>query len=92
MDVWLILGNDAGRRTQRDNERMGKAMKRLGWEAKQRRFDGEKASVYVKGTDEERNKLIYVYRDPDTRVPRGYRFGDARVSARKRRRDWDFAL
>ena len=61
-DIWKILRIESGRQSQRDNERIGSAMKELGWEGKRLRFLGELKYCYVKGPEEQR--VIYVRRDP----------------------------
>ena len=38
VDAWRIVGRLAGQRTQDDNERLGDAVRRLGFERRQRRF------------------------------------------------------
>ncbi len=47
--VWEILGIQPDRRTQDMNQRMGDAMRELGWERKQARFGGKPEGAYVKG-------------------------------------------
>jgi predicted P-loop ATPase len=69
VDVWKILGVETGRQTPWDNTRMGQAMRELGWTPSQRHFGtGRKKSAYVKGTPVEQRAIIYVFRDPITRV------------------------
>lgn len=64
VDVWTILDIEPGRQTQEQNNRMGQAMRKLGWEARQIRCDGQRVSGYVKGTaDEREKKRIFVDRD-----------------------------
>lgn len=49
-DAWRIVGKPQGMRTQDDNERLGDAMRRLGFEAKQRRFGRPNPeAAYVRG-------------------------------------------
>ncbi|MES2846127.1 MAG: virulence-associated E family protein [Pseudomonadota bacterium] len=49
-DAWRIVGKPPGMRTQDDNERLGDAMRRLGFSAKQRRFGGPSPeAAYVRG-------------------------------------------
>ncbi len=49
-DAWRIVGKPQGMRTQDDNERLGDAMRRLGFSAKQRRFGGPSPeAAYVRG-------------------------------------------
>src|SRR5439155_17485756 len=69
VDVWNILGVETGRQTPWENTRMGQVMKELGWTPIQRHFGiGRKESAYVKGTPAEQMAIIYVFRDPITRV------------------------
>ena len=49
MDAWRIVGRVAGMRTQDDMERLGDAMRRLGFDRKQRRFGGNPEHCYVRG-------------------------------------------
>lgn len=55
-DIWCILDLPAGRRMQVDNERMGEAMRSLGWVRTKRRFGGEPQWCYVKGTKAEQEQ------------------------------------
>ncbi len=48
-DAWLIVGVAPERREQVHCERIGTAMRELGWERKQRRFGGPPEYAYVKG-------------------------------------------
>ena len=48
-DAWRIVGRLAGMRTQDDMERLGDAMRRLGFDRKQRRFGGNPEWCYVRG-------------------------------------------
>jgi hypothetical protein len=48
-DAWKIVGKQQGMRTQDDNERLGDAMRRLGFEATQRRFGAGPEAAYVRG-------------------------------------------
>ena len=49
-DAWRIVGKPRGMRTQDDNDRLGDAMRRLGFERKQRRFGGPSPEwCYVRG-------------------------------------------
>ena len=49
VDAWRIVGRVAGMRTQDDMERLGDAMRRLGFDRKQRRFGGNPEHCYVRG-------------------------------------------
>jgi predicted P-loop ATPase len=62
--VWNILGVDAGRRSQNDNERMGGAMRLLGWQRSENplRFGAETARGYTKGDASEE---VIVCVDPE---------------------------
>jgi hypothetical protein len=53
-DAWRIVGRPRGMRTQDDNERLGDALRRLGFERKQRRFGGNPEWCYVRGDGEVR--------------------------------------
>jgi hypothetical protein len=60
LDIWEILNVEPGKATQDQNLRMGSAMRRLGWERKLRRFDGERDYAYVKGSADEREQAVHV--------------------------------
>ena len=47
--AWRIVGKASGMRTQADNERLGAAMRRLGFDYKQQRFGGDPEWCYVRG-------------------------------------------
>ena len=47
-DAWRIVGRVAGMRTQDDMERLREAMRRLGFDRKQRRFGGNPEHCYVR--------------------------------------------
>ena len=55
-DVWNILGIPPDRRAQDQNSRMGEAMRKLGWERGNARFNGKVEKCYRKGTKLEREK------------------------------------
>lgn len=58
-DVWKILGlTTPGLRTQPVNERMGAALKYLGWERKQIRADGVSLKGYAKGPQPHRRLYV----------------------------------
>lgn len=60
-DVWAMIGKaDAGRRSQDDMNRLGAAMRRLGWERSKRRFDGKVTICYLRGSDSEREQDLFV--------------------------------
>jgi hypothetical protein len=69
-DAWKIIDKPPGMRNQEDNRRMGGAMRELGWERSLQRFGkhGSPQGAYVKGTFEERRRVIFILRDPITRV------------------------
>lgn len=49
-DAFLICGLEAGKVSQDQIERFGRAIRELGWERMRRRFDGALEYAYVKGT------------------------------------------
>ena len=53
-DAWRIIEKPSGQRTQDDNARLGDAMKRLGFDRKQRRFGGNPEYCYVRGVHAQR--------------------------------------
>jgi hypothetical protein len=59
-DVWRIIGKPVERRTQTDQQRVGDAMKALGFEHRQARFGGPPAYAYVRGEGIERKQRIKV--------------------------------
>ena len=48
-DAWRIVGKPKGMREQNDNERLGAAIRRLGFEPSQRRFGRGPEAAYVRG-------------------------------------------
>ncbi len=51
-DVWAYLGKaDASKRSQWDNNNLGRAMKKLGWERKKLRHDGKPRWHYIRGAE-----------------------------------------
>jgi predicted P-loop ATPase len=48
-DAWKIIDKPRGQRTQHDNNRLGAAMRDLGWERKQIKIGGKKRWGYVRG-------------------------------------------
>ena len=69
-DAYLICGIEAGRATQDQIERFGRAIRKLGWERKRRRFDGSLEYAYVKGSTSEREVELVVEYDPHMRSVR----------------------
>ena len=69
-DAYMICGLEAGRVTQDQIERFGRAIREIGWERKRRRFDGALDYAYVKGNDKEREVELFVEYDPHMRVVR----------------------
>ena len=63
-DIWKILDVDPKARTPGGDNRMGAAMRELGWERKQRRYGGDPEWSYIKGGSD---RQIYATRDPETR-------------------------
>ncbi len=54
-DVWAALGfEDASRRTQEHNNRLGRAMQAMGFERRKRRFGSDPEYAYVRGDGAER--------------------------------------
>ena len=51
-DAWEIVDVPRGQRTQFHNERLGQAMREIGWERKKRRFGGPPEWCYVRGDAE----------------------------------------
>jgi hypothetical protein len=68
-DAWTIVGLSTDRRNQDHNERLGSVMKLLNFERKNLRIEGEKAWCYVRGTDAERERRIYVRKNFDDDAP-----------------------
>jgi predicted P-loop ATPase len=67
-NVWQILGiTIAGNRTQHHNERMGAAMRYLGWKRKQIKIGGRARPGYVKGAQPLREVFVHGERG-DVRV------------------------
>src|SRR5262249_23151183 len=60
-DAWLIVGmGDVSRRTQEHNERLGNAMRALGFERTLLSFDGKTQNCYARGNKAERQQRIYL--------------------------------
>ena len=57
-DIWTMLGVDTLHRTQAQNQRLGAAMKALGFERKVLRFDGRVQRGYARGSEEEQEQRI----------------------------------
>jgi hypothetical protein len=69
-DAYTICGIEAGRATPDQIDRFGRAIRKLGWERKRRRFDGVLEYAYVKGSDKEREIALLVEYDPHMRSVR----------------------
>lgn len=66
-DVWLLVGVPIDRRTPQHEQRVGEAMRELGFERKQGRFGGGGPEyAYVRGTKAERLRQIEVVGDERT--------------------------
>lgn len=59
-DVWAILDIPVGQRNQSHSERMGEAMRLLGWERTKLRFGSGPEWAYVRGEPDERQKRVRV--------------------------------
>jgi predicted P-loop ATPase len=70
-DIWNILGVEGGRRGQNDNDRMGKAMKQLGWVRPENtiRFRAGTARGCVKGEGKD-EIFVNITTDEDDRRKR----------------------
>jgi hypothetical protein len=67
-DAFTICGMEAGKVTQDQIERFGRAIRELGWERRRRRFeDGKLEYAYLKGTETEREIELVVEYDPHMR-------------------------
>jgi len=64
-EAWDIVDVRPGMRTQDHNERLGAAMRKLGWERKKARFDGKVQWGYAKGTAQERTVRVCIRRGSD---------------------------
>jgi hypothetical protein len=69
-DAYLIAGIEAGKASQDQIFRFGRAIRELGWERKRRRFDGALEYAYVKGNATEREISLLVEYDPHMRSVR----------------------
>jgi predicted P-loop ATPase len=62
-DLWTILGVQPGRQNQTHNQRLGVAMKEVGWSRDRLRFDRKRDYCYVRGDGpKDELKQIYVER------------------------------
>ena len=69
VDAWTIVELPTERRTQEHNGRLGSVMKLLGFERKALRIEGKMAKCYVRGTDVDRERRIYVHKFWDSDAP-----------------------
>ncbi len=65
-DVWLMLGKLPGHRAPTDNQRVGEAMRLLGFQRKKLRIEGHPQNAYWRGDG---NLRIYVHCEPNSPVP-----------------------
>ena len=67
-DIWRIVGKPRYQpRTQDDNFKLGRAMRKLGWRRTMQRFDGRPQSAYVRGNSrDEISREICVLQCPIT--------------------------
>lgn len=63
-DAWKIIGKPGGQRTPVDHERLGSALRELGFDRKKARVYGRVGNCYARGTLDEQQRQIYVYVDP----------------------------
>ena len=59
-DAYAIVGIEPGKATKDQIDRLGRAIRKIGWERKRRRFDGVREYAYVRGTEQEREVEIVV--------------------------------
>ena len=67
-DVYLAAGIETGKATQDQMSRVGQAIRELGWERARRRIAGERCYAYVRGSEIERERELWVECDPITKV------------------------
>jgi predicted P-loop ATPase len=60
-DAWTVVGLEAGRQTQDHNERLGTAMRHLGFERRKRRIEGEPENCYIRGEGELKRICVIRY-------------------------------
>ena len=65
-DVWKIVGVDATHRTQDQNDRIGSAMRSIGFERKRLSVEGKKRWCYARGTATERETRLKVSNNSST--------------------------
>jgi hypothetical protein len=63
-DAWAIIGKPTGQRFQHDNQRMGEAMRELGFRRKHTTVYGRLAWTYTKPNEDGYEPQIYVISDP----------------------------
>ena len=63
-DVWKIIGKPLGQRLQHDNQRLGEAMRELGFERVRARMGQAIAWCYRRPADAQAWRTIFVHRDP----------------------------
>jgi len=66
-DVWTILGKPPHQRHPTENGHLTEAMAELGWERSLQRMGGTPTRCFLKGTEQERTRPVYVSADPVTR-------------------------
>jgi predicted P-loop ATPase len=59
-DAYAIVGIEPGKATKDQIDRLGRAIRKIGFERRRRRFDGEREYAYVCGTEQEREVEIVV--------------------------------
>lgn len=69
-DAFLLCGIEPGKATQDQIQRVGRALRELGWERQRRTFDGVRTYAYVKGTRQQREDELVVEYDLHTRSAR----------------------
>jgi len=67
VDAWRLLGIEPAKASQDQISRFGAAMRKHGWERKQRRFGGPPTYAYVRGTQAQREVELCVEIDDITR-------------------------
>lgn len=63
-DVWKIIGKPLGQRLQHDNQRLGEAMRELGFRRKHTTAYGKLQWTYVRTVTDTTERQIYVLLDP----------------------------
>ena len=64
IDAWRIIGPNEQQRNAFDGAKLVECMREIGWERDIKKFGKLTMRCFVKGTEEDRRKIVHVHRDP----------------------------